>query len=144
MSNLVDHAKKELAFLNNGDEMNQAMYNHLLHMVNEFAKEGHSGFSASYARNHLEKLLRFEPIGPLTGEPNEWNHIADNLWQNNRCSRVFMDSQGTAWDIEGKVFVELNGAAFTSSESQVPVEFPHTPQTEYVYVKEAPEANPEG
>ena len=134
MGNLVDHAKKELAFLKTGDEMNDAMYDHLIHMVSEFEKEGHSGFSANYAIAHLEKLLRFEPIGPLTGESHEWNHVAENLWQNNRCSRVFMDDEGNAWDIEGRVFIEPNGTAFTSGDSHIPVTFPYTPTREEVYV----------
>ena len=136
-SNLVSHAKKELAFLKTGDEMNEAMYDHLIHMVTEFANAGHSGFSASYAISHLEKLLRFEPIGPLTGESHEWNHVADDMWQNNRCGRVFMDSQGNAWDIEGRVFVnDADGTAYTSRDSRVFVTFPYTPTTEYIYVNE--------
>lgn len=135
-SNLVNHARRELAFLKTGDEMNEAMYNHLIHMVSEFAKECHSGFSAKYAIAHLEKLLNFEPIGPLTGESHEWNYVADDLWQNNRCSRVFMNSKGEAWDIEGKVFIEPDGCGFTSADSQTPVEFPYTPTTEYIYLNE--------
>lgn len=136
MSNLVEHAKKELQFLRTGDEMNEAMYRHLIHMVNEFAKEGHSGFSAGYAISALEKLLRFEPLRPLTGESHEWVKVGDNLWQNNRCSRVFTDAEGNAYDIDGKVFIDPDGSAYTSEDSHVNITFPYTPHTEFVDVDE--------
>jgi len=133
MSNLINHAKTELSFLLDGDEMNRDMYDHLIHMVEEFAKEGHSGFSANYAINMLNKILRFEPIRPLTGEDDEWIQVSNTLWQNKRCGRVFKGEDGRAYDIEGKVFVEPNGVTYTSRDSYVYVAFPYTPKTRYVY-----------
>lgn len=146
---IVDYAKRELDFIgmteDSKDEMNQMMRKHILHMVEEFAAEGHSGFSASYAINCLNKILRYEPLSPLTGDDSEWTDVAEQsgrtLWQNKRCSRVFKDEDG-AYDIDGKVFVETrfdeNGepykTSFTSKESRVPVTFPYTPTTEYVDV----------
>lgn len=121
-----------------GDEMQAAMNKHLLKMVRAFGREGHSGFSASYAVGCLEKLLRYEPLTPLTGEDSEWNDISDMSdepqWQNNRCSHVFKDADGRAYDIDGKVFVEPSGAAFTGNGSRVFIEFPYTPAREYVQV----------
>jgi hypothetical protein len=121
------------------DDGMQAMMNkHLLAMCREFSKAGHSGFSAAYAVSALEKLLRWEPITPLTGDDSEWNDISDmhgeECWQNNRCGRVFKGADGRAYDIDGKVFVEPSGSAYTGAGSRVFVEFPYTPTTVYVKV----------
>jgi hypothetical protein len=143
MSNLMKHAKRELAALGMGYEatgMDADMRDHILTMVEMFELEGHSGFSASYAAGLLNKLFRYEPLIPLQGTDDEWNDVSDSggrdngpLFQNNRCSHVFKDSGG-AYDIDGKVFVESDGFSYTNCESRVPVTFPYTPKTEYVDV----------
>lgn len=121
------------------DEMNIAMRKHILHMVTEFCDEGHSGFSANYAISCLEKLLRYEPLSPLTGDDDEWNDVGGGTYQNKRCGRVFKDENG-AYDIDGIVFWqcltdpetgEKFKTYFTCKDSHVPVEFPYTPKTEY-------------
>ena len=143
---LLTHAKMELAAIgmkeDDDDEMNSAMAKHILHMVEEFAKEGHSGFSAAYAANILDKLLRYQPLSPLNGDASEWNDVGEQnggvLWQNNRCSHVFKDPNG-AYDIDGIVFYDdipqedgtTHRSHFTCYESRVPVTFPYTPKTEY-------------
>lgn len=142
---LLSHATRELDAIgmteNSSDEMNVAMRKHILHMVSEFSNEEHSGFSASYALSILNKLLAYEPLMPLQGTDDEWNDVSEyssteggKLYQNNRCSRVFKNDTG-AWDIDGRVFVEPNGSAYTSYESRTPVTFPYTPTTEYVNVE---------
>ena len=140
MSNLMEYAKSELDGIGmkegSTDEMNGAMRAHILKMMEMFADEGHSGFSASYAAMILERLMRFEPLKPLTGEDSEWNEVGDQdgpLYQNRRCSRVFKDNEG-AYDIQGKVFKEPNGSCYTSRDSRVFIEFPYVPKTEYVDV----------
>ena len=89
---MLDYAKKELDIIgmtdDSEDEMNRTMRKHILHMVNEFAEEGHSGFSAGYALNILKSLLAFKPLAPLTGADDEWNEVGDGLWQNRRVSDV--------------------------------------------------------
>jgi len=143
---LLDHAERELDLMGMEDDndMNGMMRRHILHMVKEFSSEGHSGFSASYAIQVLEKLLKFEPITPLTGEDWEWNDVSeisgDTLYQNARCGHVFKNNEG-AYDIDGKVFwswmTDDNGEKFksyyTSRDSRVPVTFPYTPTTVYEY-----------
>lgn len=142
MTNIETYAIDELTRIGmygSGDEMNDAMCEHILKMVNVFDEEGHSGFSANYAINILQKLLRLEPLSPLTGEDDEWCEVSDNLYQNKRLSRVFKEGKdGQAYDIRGKVFVEPNGASYTSRDSRVYIEFPHTPKTEYVNVENQP------
>lgn len=135
MSNLANYAKDEfkIAGYYDGDEMNKEMADSAVRLLETFSGEGHSGFSASFALSLFKRLASFEPITPLTGEDSEWNDVADNLWQNRRCSRVFKDDKH-AWDIEGKVFQEPDGGAYTSKDSFTEVMFPYTPTTEYVQI----------
>lgn len=146
MSNLMKFAESELDLigLTDDDEMDGMMRKHILHMIHEFSEEGHSGFSANYAVNLLSKLLKYEPLTPLTGEDSEWMEIAKEisgynhgtLYQNKRLSRVFKDDNG-AYDSEGKIFWEWYSSPtiddgkpyktyFTCRDSRVPVTFPYT------------------
>lgn len=139
------------------DEMQQLMMDQLLEIGDLFASHGHSGFSASYSIDCLNKLLRFEPLVPLTGEDWEWNEVSEQsgyeCYQNNRCSTVFKQADrfdGQPYDINGKVFWEWYECElyedeegypgitnvktyYTSSDSFVPITFPYTPTTEYVF-----------
>lgn len=142
-SNLERHAERELSRLTgdpDGDDMQQAMNKHILRMVRTFARKHHSGSSAGYAVGILQKLLRYEPLGPITDDPAEWQEISEEMgevcWQNRRCSHVFKGADGRAYDINGRVFVEPNGVSFTGRGSCVYVTLPYTPHTEYVDVGE--------
>lgn len=132
----ISFAKSELARIRSSepDEMQDAIEKHVLKMVRAFSDEGHSGSSASYTIGILEKVLRFEPLTPLTGDDDEWNEVGEGYWQNRRCSHIFRDDTGT-YDSQGRVFVEPDGCAYTSRESRVYVTFPYTPKTEYVHRK---------
>lgn len=155
---LVQYAEQELNLIGmfEGDDMNGIMRKHLLHMVKEFADEGHSGFSASYALQCLQKLLRFKPLSPLTGEDDEWTDVSSISgvphYQNKRCSSVFKDGKdGQAYDIDGKVFWEWakdeDGKPFksyyTGFESRVPVTFPYTVPDEPIYEWRYSNADPQ-
>lgn len=134
MSNLVEHARTELKSWFDGG-MNEAMANDVIELIDVFSKQGHSGFSANFAIGMFEKLAKFEPWGPLTGEDDEWTEVSEGVFQNKRCSHVFKEN-GKAYDIDGKVFREPNGSCYTSRDSRVPVTFPYTPKREYVDVTE--------
>lgn len=136
MSNLLQHAEHELKLLRSNEpcEIQDAVDKHILKMVEMFSEEGHSGSSAPYCIGILEKLLRFEPINPLTGEEDEWFDHGDGVRQNKRCSHVFKDADNRAYDIDGRIFREPNGSCYTSSDSRVYIEFPYTPRREYVDV----------
>ena len=101
-----------------------------------FSLEGHSGASASIVIPWIEKALSWEPITPLTGEDDEWGDVSGLsgrlLWQNKRCSRVFMDADGSCYDVQGRVFREPSGACYTNGNSRAAVVFPYVPHTEYV------------
>ncbi|QJQ31796.1 hypothetical protein GV829_04505 [Sphingomonas lacunae] len=132
--NSLLHARDEWALSFPGDcEMQRQMGEHVLDMVAMFSAEGHSGGSASYALHYINAALRFEPFSPLTGADHEWNDLGGGRWQNRRCSRVFKDPDGRAYDIEGKVFEDATGR-YTSQDSRVYVTFPYVPHTEIVAV----------
>lgn len=127
------------------DEMQEAICNHVIRLLGVFAGEGHSGASAPYAISLFEKLAKFEPIAPLTGEDWEWNDVGDGVYQNKRCSHVFKQADrfdGQAYDIDGKIFWEWytdpetneqHKSYYTSNESFTPIEFPYVPTKEYIY-----------
>ena len=136
-SNFLAHARHELANMlaPDADEMDRRMADHLLTMIALFSLEGHSGFSASIAIDGFRRLANFEPLHPLTGDDDEWSE--DNgLKQNKRCSHVFMDPDGTAYDLDGYIFREASGHCFTNGDSRKPIEFPYTPERTYIDVDE--------
>ena len=150
MSNLVSYAESELNRIgmteDSPDEMNVAMRKHILHMMQEFANEGHSGFSASYAISILTKLIDFKPLSPLTGEDDEWvkhDYATEPVYQNKRRPSVFKDADGSCYDIDGKVFWEWAmpykegdepyKLYYTCNESSVPVSFPYTVPDKPIY-----------
>lgn len=150
MSNYHKHALTEFKAAgwldDNGytDEMQGMICSHVMKLLDVFADEGHSGSSAPYAIDLFSKLAKFNPITPLTGKDWEWSKIlgygVEPTYQNKRCSGVFKDANGECYYIDGKVFWEWAGTKeepfksyYTCKESRVPVTFPYTPKTEYVY-----------
>jgi hypothetical protein len=151
--NYKDHAMTEFRAANwiddRGmwcDEMQKAICIGVLKLLEVFHEEGHSGSTAPYAINMFEKLANFKPIVPLTGEDWEWNDVShyngsSTMYQNKRCSHVFKDADGRAYDGNGKVFWEWytgedgvkRKSHYSCRESRVYIEFPYTPTTEYVY-----------
>jgi hypothetical protein len=132
---LVDWAKTELdRLVKDGDEMQKDINKDILQIVETFAEQGHSGFSASYALSIINKLLDWKPITPLTGEDDEWGQVqawdkGDNSQQNKRCSAVFRKNydNSTAYYLYGKVFSDDGGRTWWSNgDSRVPVTFPYT------------------
>jgi len=129
------------------DDWQQAICENVLNLLMLFSNQGHSGSSAPYTIKLFEKLAMFEPIVPLTGEDWEWSDVRHNgdgsiHYQNKRCSHVFKEGDGQAYDIDGRVFWEWykdqeTGEKFkshyTSRDSRVNVTFPYTPKKEYVY-----------
>jgi hypothetical protein len=163
MSNYKFHAENEFRAAGwvdeNGkfkDEMQEAICNHVLALLNVFSDEGHSGSSAPYTINLFSKLAKFEPLAPLTGEDWEWNVINDDrtngvaVYQNRRFSAVFKQSDrfdGKPYWLDGKVLWEWSSHPdiddgepfknyYTSADSRVTIEFPWTKpeRSEYVFV----------
>ena len=96
---LVQHARRELALIGEDEWMTEGV----VRVVEAFASMGHSGFSAAWCINVLEKLLRFETLSPVTDDPGEWLHhdkaVAgdDTTWQSIRNPAVFSKDGGQNW-----------------------------------------------
>lgn len=137
---LVDHAKGELkTMLEAPEEYDRAIATDVLKLIEVFAEQGHSGFSAPIVSDLFYTLAAYKPLGPLTGADDEWFEVTDPVpggmqFQNRRCSRVFKDSDGKTYDIDGFVFEEPDGSRWTGFESRRPVTFPYVPLTEIVKV----------
>lgn len=104
MSNLVEHAKRELALAGNDEAFNNSM----IKAVEAFASYGHSGGSASVAIPMLNDLLQFKNLTPLTDDPDEWIVVEmgdEPCWQNKRRSDAFSNDGGKTYyclDDEGR------------------------------------------
>ena len=135
---LIAYAERELALIGKDEEGLQDRINQdILEIVKAFGAQGHSGFSASYALGILDRLLRFKPITPLTGEADEWHEVRTGCLQNKRCSSVFMED-GKAHDIDGITVSDDGGITwFHSGRFRKEVTFPYRPPThpEKVYIE---------
>lgn len=134
---LITHAEKEMALAwPEADEMQDMVKKDVLQLIEVFAKQGHSGFSAPYVLAVFYKLAKYEPLGPLTGADAEWTEASEGVFQNSRCSEVFKNGKdGEAYWVNGKIFREPNGCTYTNKDSNVPVVFPWTkPEPEVVDV----------
>ena len=146
-NNLVTFAERELDIIldkcedEESKEMQKEINKDILQVVEVFSKQGHSGFSASYAIGLIKKLLNYEPITPLTGKDDEWiklDYDNDICYQNKRCSRIFKSKDGRAYDVEGKIFSDNNGKSWYvkgGGASRVYIDFPYTPKTEKIIVE---------
>lgn len=136
MSNLMAHAERELgnAGLAGDDGYDGMLVDAVLAHVRLFVDQRHSGFSAGMTVQILERLLQFEPLSPLTGADDEWvplDYGPDIAAQNVRCSHVFRRADGTAYDGEGRVFIDPDGDHLIGAGSRVDVTFPYTPTRVY-------------
>lgn len=133
--NLLEFAESELHRLESDCEddkevlaMQKKVTSDIMQIIQTFIAQQHSGFSAGYILNILDRLLRYKPLSPLTGEDDEWLDCSEfgmNELQNKRCMSVFKRPDGTAYWVEGKIFSEDGGKSwYTSKDSRVDIEFP--------------------
>lgn len=98
-SPLVEHARRELALIGEDEWLTDG----LCKVVAAFAEMGHSGFSAAHSTAVLEKLLRYQPLSPLSGDPAEWEDRSEMsgypLWQNVRDSRAMSRDGGKTYTL---------------------------------------------
>jgi len=133
---LKEFAKSELqraGWFDDDGAYDGMMGDAVMRLIEVFADQGHSGFSAGMTVKLFQKLANYEPLLPLTGDDDEWRESIGGAYQNTRCSRVFKDTSG-AYDVEGKIFRDPDGSCFTSRDSRVYITFPYIPKTEYVDV----------
>ena len=130
-SGLVKYAMDEMSRLGwmneDTDPMQKEMVKCVLELIKVFDSQGHSGFSAPYCLNLFDRLAKWKPISPLTGEDDEWADIDSELYQNKRYSAVFKDKgTGRVYNVEGKVFTRDDGETwYTCNASFVDITFPY-------------------
>jgi len=100
---LVDHGRIELdrvGLFDEDSDYNGMIGKAVLELLDTFAKQGHSGFSAALTTELFDKLVRFEPLSPITDDPEEWMDVTeygspDNpLWQSQRNPACFSTDGG--------------------------------------------------
>ena len=100
MSNMVDHARRELELIGEEPETVEGYLN----VIQAFANMGHSGGSASIAIPVIHELLQQKNLKPLTDDPAEWFFhegatygVADDMWQNKRNGEAFSYDGGKTY-----------------------------------------------
>ena len=130
-------------------ELQKHITSDVMQIVDTFSNQQHSGFSADYLLNIMERVLRYKPLTPLTGNDDEWEDCSQygmEDMQNKRCPSVFKRPDGTAYWVEGKIFSDNGGKTwYTSKDSRVDIEFPFSVPlySENVYVEPELEDNNE-
>lgn len=148
MSTLADYAKEELkriGMIDSGEPYNEEVAKAILDLIELFASQGHSGFTAPYTVNAFKRLAMYKPLSPLTGEDSEWSEVGSGVYQNKRYSAVFKED-GKAYNIEGKMFTDNNGLTwYLSKDSHVEITFPYIvpDEPEEVYLDKAESENKE-
>ena len=99
-SNLATYARDELeraGLFDSDSDYGGMLGDAVLEVVRVFSRQGHSGHSAFLVTELATKLMAYQPITPLTYEPDEWNEVSEGLWQNKRKSDVFSHDCGQTW-----------------------------------------------
>lgn len=110
--NLQNFARDELAragLFDADSDYDGMLGTSVMELINVFARQGHSGFSAGMVASIFAKLVAYEPLTPLTFDADEWEDRSEMsgamLWQNNRQSTIFSELPGVSWynlDEEGQ------------------------------------------
>lgn len=107
-SNLMRHAHFELdRYLGVDDEHDfygGMTKKAVLELMETFARQGHSGMSASIVLDIFDNLAQFKALTALTDNPDEWNHVGSaggvrekDVWQNRRQSEAFSNDGGKTY-----------------------------------------------
>jgi hypothetical protein len=123
MSNLTEHAQKELELAGMFDEDSDydgAAGKAVMELVETFSAQGHSGMSAGLVLALFDKVARFQPLAPISSDPEEWNYIADeidgqSIYQNRRRSTTFSRDGGKTW-------YDIDDSSFNSGDTWFSVE----------------------
>ena len=110
MSNLINHAQTEMnraGLFEEDADYGGAHAKAVMDLIELFASQQHSGMSAAITLGIFSKLARFEPLTPITSDPEEWEDVSEQsgyaLWQNKRQSTSFSEDGGKTWyDIEDR------------------------------------------
>ena len=105
-SNIAKHAWDELnragAFTADTDFYGGMTGRAVMDLVAVFVEQGHSGGSASLVADAFHRLVMFQPLGPLTDDPDEWMEVTDGLWQSRRKPEAFSRDGGKTYHVNGE------------------------------------------
>lgn len=99
---LVEYAESELrraGLFDEDSDYGGMLGQACLSIVKVFAEQGHSGMSAELTTQIVTRLMRYEPLTPLTSDPAEWMEVGDDppLWQSRRKPSTFSHDGGKTW-----------------------------------------------
>ena len=99
---LVQHARQELARI--GED--QDVIDGVASVIAAFAEVADSGGATPFVIAYIEKLMRFEPLSPLTNDPSEWvdqtEASGSPLWQSARTPMAFSTDGGNTYTLLGE------------------------------------------
>lgn len=102
MSNLIEHAKRELKLTGVDDGIYGTLISDaVLELLEVFSNQGHSGMSASMVIDAFTKIARFKNLTPLTDDPEEWMNHGD-IWQNKRNGEAFSKDGGKTYRLNSE------------------------------------------
>jgi len=127
LSNTGKHAKRELEILEKitrstkADPMILQLKDELIALCDKFGKSGQSGGSAPYATymiaRTVEQLTEQLPITPIFDDDEYWELKDDGLMQNNRCSCLFKNAEGKAFNIDAIKFRDPDGKCYSNASA---------------------------
>lgn len=143
--NSIEFAQKELeasGLFDADSDYEGALGDAVMTLIKTFNAQQHSGFSAMIVINLFDRLAKHKPLTPLTGEDWEWEKInlgtdedGDNqTYINIRCPFIIKDSDGMAYNTEGKIFSDDGVVWYTNKNSRIPITFPYSVPNEPVRV----------
>lgn len=143
--NSIEIAQKELeaaGFFDNDEIYEGLIGDAVMTLIKTFNEQHHSGFSAMIVINLFDRLAKDKPLTPLTGEDWEWEKMSlgtdedgDNqAYINIRCPFIIKDSDGMAYNTEGKIFSDDGVVWYTNKNSRIPITFPYSVPNEPVRV----------
>jgi len=104
--NLSEYAKDELTragLFDEDSDYNGMLGKAVMDLVEVFADQGHSGFSAGMTLSIFNRVASYMPLTPVTSDPDElFFHEADaaggdGLWQSRRQPDLFSKDGGKTW-----------------------------------------------
>lgn len=135
---LVEFSKKELEtaglFDKDKDFYGGMTGKAVLELIEVFAKQGHSGMSASVVRTLFNKLADYKPITSITDLQSDWIEVGDNMFQHKQVSAVFKTGEsGKPYYLDGQIFKDKRGT-YTSRDSRKPLDLPcNLPEYKYYW-----------
>ncbi len=105
--NLVDYARNELELAGWFDEdgfYGSDMGTAVLELVEKFSAQDHSGTSAFICLDLFKKVANYEPLGPLTGNDDEWEDISDRFF----VAKVLMKEKKKKSQVAHEIVDQVN------------------------------------